>query len=50
MQKGLDASHILMYLNHHKGNLIVAERFTKILIGEIHKTVTVCNIFSYMIL
>ena len=31
-----------------KVNLIVAERFIKTLKGEIHNTLTVCNIFSYI--
>ena len=31
-----------------KVNLIGAERFIKTLKGEIHKTLTVCDIFSYI--
>ena len=35
-------------MNHNESNLIVAEKFIKTLSCEIHKTMTVCNILSYI--
>ena len=48
MEIWLDDNNILTYLTHNEGKSVVAERFIRILKGEIYKKMTANDSKSYL--